>query len=108
MARKSAETQKPPHRQCTDYPPPKPMPKSLHQGVVQAFRMACDGESPKACAVVYRSLAREFPERQWLAAYAAFWEKLADSWTGKPQQAAPGNLGNLLDSAVSREQESAR
>jgi hypothetical protein len=62
-----------------------PMPPELQRAVSDVFHMAREGKSPAACAVVYRSLAREYPERHWLERWAKIWEGWGDKW----QELAP-------------------
>ena len=63
----------------------------LQQALRDVCGMAMAGKPPKACAVVYRSLAKEYPDRHWLESYAYQWEQLGDSFYGK-NPPKPGNL----------------
>lgn len=56
------------------------MPASLRAGLVAAFEMALTGSSPAECAVLYRSLFREFPSHRWLARWASRWESFGTAW----------------------------
>lgn len=58
----------------------KPMPPELQKAVAEVFHMAQDGATPEACAVVYRSLYRQYPERTWLGDWARRWEHMGDKW----------------------------
>ena len=58
----------------------EPMSPALFKAVADVARMADAGYPPAACAVVYRSLAAENPERQWLRDWAEKWEAMADNW----------------------------
>jgi hypothetical protein len=58
----------------------KPMPKALLEALNDVYKMADEGASPAACAVVYRSLSRQYPERVWLADAAIAWEDMGEKW----------------------------
>jgi len=46
----------------------------------QVFAAASSGWTPAQCAVVYRSLARAYPTRDWLSQWAQRWENAGDDW----------------------------
>ena len=58
----------------------KPLEPELQNALGEVFSMAQDGSTPEQCAVVYRSLARQYPERQWLADWARRWELMGEKW----------------------------
>ena len=58
----------------------KPMPKELKDALNDVYKMADEGATPEACAVVYRSLFRQYPERLWLGDAARAWEDMGRKW----------------------------
>ena len=78
----------PPSWQEKDPTPPTPFQLALRD----VFKMACDGASPEACAVVYRSLDKQYPGRAWLLTYASEWAALGENWLG-PNAPKRGNVG---------------
>jgi hypothetical protein len=57
-----------------------PMEPELMSAVADVFHMAESGSTPAQCAVVYRSLYREYPTRFWLHDWAERWESAGDDW----------------------------
>ena len=61
-----------------------PVPESsLSQGLREVHEMVTSGHSPAQCAVVFRSLANEYPHTPWLREWAGRWEALGSSWLAK-------------------------
>ena len=58
----------------------KAMPKEFLVALNDVYKMADEGASPAACAVVYRSLSRQYPDRVWLADAAIAWEDMGEKW----------------------------
>ena len=56
-----------------------PLPAALALALKDVYEMAEHGADPKTCAVVYRSLAKEYPQRVWLADAAERMER-AETW----------------------------
>jgi len=63
----------------------EPMTPELLAAVKDVYNLAYDGGSPAQCAVVYRSLARQFPNRLWIADAASHWEAMNERWTLTPE-----------------------
>lgn len=58
----------------------KPMPEELRKALAEVYRMADEGSSPAECAVVYRSLAIQYPDRPWIFNYAIDLERMGGTW----------------------------
>lgn len=56
------------------------LPPELRNTLREVYDMAEAGATPAACAVVYRSLARQYPEYPWLADWASRWERAESDW----------------------------
>lgn len=63
----------------------EPMPPELLKALNDVYKLADEGGTPAQCAVVYRSLARQYPKRLWLADAAAKWEEMDERWTLTPE-----------------------
>jgi hypothetical protein len=59
----------------------KPMTPELLAALKDVYNLAYDGGSPAQCAVVYRSLARQYPNRMWIEDAALHWEAMNDRWS---------------------------
>ena len=55
------------------------IPIALARACAEVWHMADTGSPPRACAVVYRSLAIEYPDFDWLGRYAEIWSKM-EAW----------------------------
>lgn len=58
----------------------EPMPKDLVAALAETYQMAQDGLSPAQCAVMYRSLYNQYPNRPWLLNAARDLELMGDKW----------------------------
>jgi len=59
----------------------EPMTPELMKAVADVFKLAAEGGTPAQCAVVYRSLARQYPNRLWISDAAAKWEAMGERWS---------------------------
>jgi len=58
----------------------KELDKDLLETLHEVYKMADAGWTPAKCAVVYRSLAKIHPGREWLQDWAERWEAAGDDW----------------------------
>jgi len=56
------------------------MPMELQKALAEVYQMANEGSTPRHCAVVYRSLSNQYPDRPWLLNAARDWEAMGDVW----------------------------
>jgi len=56
------------------------MPEDLKKAIAEVYQMAHEGMKPAQCAVVYRSLYNQNPDRPWLLNAARDWEAMGESW----------------------------
>lgn len=59
--------------------PPNDSP-DLSKALVDVYEMSNSGATPAQCAVVYRSLYRQFPGEHWLQGWSEKWEKDGERW----------------------------
>ena len=70
-------------------------PTPLQRALMDVCKAAWAGASPAVCAVVYRSLAREYPNATWLTKHAVEWEALGERWDGSSVDENTPKRGNL-------------
>lgn len=57
-----------------------PLEPELLDVLREVYKLADSGGTPSQCAVVYRSLAKQYPSRDWLSDWADRWEEAGSDW----------------------------